>query len=300
MRTLFLCLAALFGWYWMQDPLSSLDKGEPSFHVVEKNTYSLQDEGLSRTLHDYVLDAGSYGTLRFSVSLPEKMPSGGLPVVAIVDGLETGRKSLELIKGHGDYALIAYEYPKILHELKGYSALRYLVSLRKAALDVPGQLIALAKWASQEEWSNQMPISLMGVSFGSEFLPSTLHLARKMDISFGPTIFAYGGAGLFRLFYAFSGSAPVRFLRALLGMLIFRPLEPERHLENIQGEFLILNGIYDRQIPWPAAQKLQKLIPEPKTIINLKTSHLQPTSYDLLQTIVTIAREWLEKSNLSQ
>ncbi len=293
-------LSLMFGWYWYRDPLSSLNKGGVyPIQLVEEKSYSVQDGEALRIYRDYTFNSGPYGELRFTISLPDSAKEGGIPCAIIVDGLETGQKSLTLIEGHGEYALIAFEYPKILHKFKALSVFLYLFSIRKAALCVPGQIMSLVHWVQSQHWYNKEPVSVMGFSFGSEFIPALYHLAETQKISLGPAVLAYGGAGLFRLFYAFPGNFFVKFLRGLLGEFLFRPLEPERHLPAIHGEFLILNGVYDQQIPLKAAQKLQNLVPEPKTILNLQTPHLKPKSDLLLQNLIKIAREWLEERRSS-
>ena len=56
-----------------------------------------------------------------------------------------------------------------------------------------------------------------------------------------------------------------------------------------------LCGKYDKYIPFNQAQKLQTLTPEPKTIINLKTSHLSPTNQQQLKQINKICNKWFEE-----
>jgi hypothetical protein len=274
--------------YFHGDPLVFLDKGRASMRLLEEKTYDSSE----RVIKDFVFDGGSYGVIRFSLSLP-KGEVKGLSTAIIVDGLDTGRKSLELIEDHGPYALIAFEYPEILRRLKGYSALFHIFGLRRAALAVPGQIAALSQWVQEQPWG-KIP-SIMGVSFGSEFVPALYHLAEKQEVKLGPAVLAYGGAGLFRLFSAFPGNRAIKLIRGFLGALVFRQLEPERHIPFMKGEFLVMNGIYDELIPRDAAERLQKLIPEPKTIVNLETPHLQPKSSELLQKLVKISRDWIEK-----
>ncbi|HSW71937.1 MAG TPA: hypothetical protein VLG44_00820, partial [Chlamydiales bacterium] len=161
--------------------------------------------------------------------------------------------------------------------------------------DVPGQITTLVDWVQKQSWFDGEPPCLMGFSFGTQFIPAIYHLAEKQKISLGPGVLAFGGAGLFRLFYSVPGNIFIKILRGCVGEILFLPLEPEKHLPYVHGEFLVMNGDYDELIPFSAALKLQRLVPEPKTVINLEVPHLQPKNDPLLQELIAIARKWLSE-----
>lgn len=291
--------------YWNEDPLKALNKGGPSsLTLLEENSYLVSDGTEERRFTDYIFDAKPYGKLYFTISLPVNAKEK-LPCVVVIDGLDTGRKSLELIPDHNNYALIAFEYPPELRLIKGYSVLRHLLTVRRSALNVPGQISSIVDWVQKQSWFNGEAPCLMGFSFGTQFIPAIYHLAEKQKISLGPGVLAFGGAGLFRLFYSIPGNIFIKLIRGCIGQFLFLPLEPQRHLPYVHGEFLVMNGVYDELIPFSAALKLQKLVPEPKTVINLEVPHLQPKNDPLLQELIAIARRWLsekrkEKGTLSK
>lgn len=282
-------------WYWFKNPLKTLYRGWQEPILLQDNAYEESDGPVLRNYHDIVLDAGPYGTATFTVSLPKEMPQQGVPCGIVVDGLDTGRKCLQLAKNHGDYALLAFEYPAALHAIKKKSVLLQVFKVRKAALNVPGQLIAIMDWVQKQPWHDGGPISMMGFSFGSEFVPAAYSLAKMRGISLHPIVFAYGGAGLFRLFYAFKGNFFAKCLRAILGAFVFRPLEPVSHLHTIDTEVLLISGTQDEIVSFSAAEKMQRLLHDPKTVINLETVHLKPENRELLSQIVKIARDWVEE-----
>ena len=75
---------------------------------------------------------------------------------------------------------------------------------------------------------------------------------------------------------------------------VFHPIEPALHLPYISGNFLIVNGTQDKQIPEPCVKKLQELVPDPKEIVELDRDHLQPDNPVLIAELVDISRNWLK------
>lgn len=276
-------------------PLISL-LGVESYTLVSEKEYQVPDKQEMRTYIDVVLDCDEAGEANFTVSLPEKVPQGGLPTILIVGGLKTGRESLQFIPDHGEYALVAYEYPKRLKTLHKINVLWHLYTVRKAALEVPIELIDILQYLQKKSWVSHEPISLMGYSFGATFMPVTYVTAEKEGIKLGPGVMAYGGAGIYCLFKA---NLPLpKFLKdpiATIAAATFKPIDPILYAPHMKGDFLILNGIYDAQIPMECAHRLQDLVPEPKTIMNLETEHMSPKKPDLNLRLINISRSWLEE-----
>ncbi|MCP5505979.1 MAG: hypothetical protein H7A38_03750 [Chlamydiales bacterium] len=280
-------------------PLLSLF-GKEAFTLVSEKEYQVPDKQEMRTYIDVVLDCDEAGEANFTVSLPEKVPLGGLPTILIVGGLKTGRESLQFIPDHGEYALVAYEYPKRLKTLHKINVLWHLYTVRKAALEVPIELIDILQYLQQQSWVSPEPISLMGYSFGATFMPVTYVTAEKEGMKLGPGVMAYGGAGIYCLFKA---NLPLpKFLKdpiATMAAATFKPIDPILYAPHMKGDFLILNGIYDAQIPMECAHRLQDLVPEPKTIMNLETEHMSPKKPDLNLRLINISRSWLEEKRQS-
>ncbi|NGX50998.1 MAG: hypothetical protein K1060chlam2_00855 [Chlamydiae bacterium] len=270
--------------------------GSDGYTLMQKRSYEVPNSHAVRTYEDSVLDCGKDGEANFTISLPKQIPKEGLPSIIIVGGLKTGRESLQFIPDHGNYALIAYEYPSTLQNLFKINVLWNLYSVRKAALEVPPQLIAMIKYIREQPWFNNEPISLMGYSFGAVFVPVTYVRAQEQQIELGPSVMAYGGAGIYCLFKA-NLSLP-RFLRgpvASMAAAAFKPIDPIIYAPQMRGEFLIINGKNDIQIPMECAHRLQELIPQPKTILNLETGHMHPDNTELTLRLINISRSWIEE-----
>ncbi|MEX0961833.1 MAG: hypothetical protein WDZ28_03135 [Simkaniaceae bacterium] len=276
----------------MGGELTRLDYGKMTPTLISSRLYEESDGTASRIYEDLVLDSKA-GSIRITLSRPKKgKVSSCLFVVA---GLETGRKSLQLIPDHGDNLLISFEYPAVIKNIKKKSVLFYLPSIREACLRVPSQINGVLRYIQEKGYCDSTPPSMIAVSFGCAFLPAALHLGQTQDLEYGPTVFGYGGAGIKCVFQAITpGPNWFKKMVGLSGAKFFHPLEPELHLPYIHGKFLVVNGTEDRLIPNKCALNLQRLVPEPKSIINLKTEHLQPDNTELMIHIINISRSWLE------
>jgi len=270
--------------------------GEDTCTTLHVKKYQLPDSLEMRNYEDVVLNCGESGEALFTISLPEEIPPEGLPCIFIVGGLKTGRESLQFIPDHGQFALVAYEYSDMLKSLETVLDLWHLYSVRKAALEVPPELIGILKYLYQQPWLNHELISVMGYSFGATFIPVTYVKAEKQGIKLGPGVMCYGGAGIYCLFKA---NIPVPSLLrkpvAAMAAATFKPIDPILYAPKMKGNFLILNGIYDSQIPVECAERLQDLVPEPKTVINLKTEHMHPKNMELNLRLIDISRKWLDE-----
>lgn len=268
--------------------------------VVQEKKYEVPDTKEMRDYEDVILDCGKDGEANFTVSLPKQIPQGGLPCIVIVGGLKTGRESLQFVPDHGEYALVAYEYPTTLQNLRKINVLWNLYAVRKAALEVPPQLTAMFEYLRKQPYLNQEPISVMGYSFGAAFIPVIYVRAQEHGIKLGPGVMAYGGAGVYCLFKA---NLPLPgFLKgpvASMAAALFKPIDPIIYAPKMKGDFLVINGIYDSQIPMECANRLQELVPQPKTIINLETEHMHPDNTELTLRLIKISRSWIEEKRRS-
>lgn len=289
--------ALAFSFFLVAIPIN----GDEGYTILSEKKYQVPDHQEIRTYKDVVLDCGKAGEANFTISLPEKIPQGGLPTILIVGGLKTGRESLQFISDHGEYALVAYEYPQRLKTLHKINVLFHIYTVRKTALEVPKELIAIIKYLKKQPWVNEEPTSLMGYSFGATFLPVTYVDAVKEGITLGPGVMAYGGAGIYCLFKA---NLPLpNFLKepvASMAAATFKPIDPILYASQMKGDFLIINGIYDSQIPLECARRLQDLVPEPKTVMNLETEHMSPKNPDLNLRLINISRKWLDEKRQSE
>ncbi len=282
------------GWMRWRPPLQFLrDHAQPT-EVIIDSTYTVNLGVESRTFEDYVLHTDRLDSIQFTISFPRVMAEKQYPVLLILGGLEIGSQSLKYIPYHGENVLIGYQYPYSPTYWYKNSPVTQVPKIQSAAFAVPGQIATLGKWIQGQTWASNAPINLLGYSFGAMFLPATYHLTHADSGIFSASILAYGGADLFQLFRAnLELPEPFKSLGAWLLETAVYPLEPLRHTGYMKGQFLLINGRYDEQIPEICWRKLQEAVPDPKTIIVMEEGHMNPKNPDLTLQIVKYSQQWL-------
>jgi hypothetical protein len=264
-----------------------LDQDLAKIRSIQKEKYV---DLPNRNYENITLDTNNFNKVKFAISYPKNITKNE-NILILLDGLQTGKNALKYIPNPDNFIIIAYEYVKDMHMLQEKKVLLHLPSIRKTVLDVPFQILAVYDWIKNQSWNvEKQNIVLIGVSFGAIFIPATMHLAQKNNIDLNYAILAFGGADLYDIFLA--NLKKYTFLKkplAYLASKVFNPIDPKYHLPNIHGNFLIINGIYDKNIPLKSALLLQKLTPEPKTIINLDVPHIEPQRKKIINQIVDIS-----------
>jgi hypothetical protein len=290
-------LVAWCAWQRGRDPMGVLDRGTPTLQLLRDSSYGVGGGSGARRYHDVVLFARELDTVRFSVSLPAAWKGEKLPVVLVLGGLEIGRQSLKYVQDHGRNALVAYEYPYGPDYWYEGAPSSQLPAIRRAVLRVPAQMAAMTRWAASQPWADSSRIVGFSYSFGATFLPAFYRVVAAHGIHPRTGVMIYGGADIEELFRRTLKTEPL-WWRDLLAWGIssaIYPIEPAVHLPYLRGEFLIINGKRDELIPEESARKLRELTPEPKTVIELDTEHMQPNAVALIAQLVATSRQWLVK-----
>lgn len=279
-----------------RDPMPLLDHGVAALRVVSSHALALTTEaGESRTVLEIELAGTAPDPVRIAISLPAHPLAGRLPVLVILGGLEVGRDSLRYVGTHGDNALVAVQYPRSATYWYEGTPLRKLPAIRTAALAMPARIASLAAWLRAQPWADPHRVSLLGYSFGAFFVPACARVARADGQGFSFLVMAYGGADLARVFDANVRLRP-RILQWATGRLLaaaVHPLEPALHLPRLPEDALFVTGLRDRKVPLASARRMQQLKPEPKTVIELDTTHMSPSNPALTRQIVETTRTWL-------
>ncbi len=282
-----------------REPVSALDKGEFVPTVVSEQTEKIALHDENRYYSDFLLHHQNIDTVSITVSLPETIPEGGLPVVIILGGLEIGRKSLSYIPVQRDNVLISYEYPYSPEYWYDNTKITQIPIIRKAVLAVPAQVEAVARWALKQSWSDHSRISILGYSFGALFVPAVYHLADEHELTLGPAVIAYGGVDISNILrHNLRNMSPV--LRQMVGWTAaasIYPVEPALHVSHLNKDVLLINGEGDNQIPENSWRRLHQLVPEPKTIITMDAGHMHPQNRDLTRELIRISTRWLLERN---
>ncbi|NOX37554.1 MAG: hypothetical protein GXO78_08455 [Calditrichaeota bacterium] len=290
-------IALLAGWIlWqeLQNPVAVLDRSSEGLQLLHRFRYPVDLGTEARVFQDVILWAPDLDTIRITLSFPEGVQDV-LPVIFVLGGLEVGRQSLFYIPDHGQNVIVAYEYPYSPHYWYQGTPLSEIPAIRRAALRVPAQILAVWQWIRQQSWADTTRMTLTGYSFGAMFVPAIYHLGRQKGIRFGPTVIVYGGTRIDRLLAHNMIFLPslVRPVIAFLAARAIYPLEPSRHLSALTGEFLLINGWYDQLVPEWSWMPLQQGIPGQKTILNLPEAHMHPGNPELTRRLVRLSRQWL-------
>ncbi len=294
-----LFLAAVFLYLYL-NPLRFIDRLVTPLKIIRQSSENHIWNGENRQFLQLTFQRGKADTFCVAISRPAPADSSRLPVIVLLGGLEIGRRSLNYIPHHGQNIIVAYEYPYRPRYWYEGTPLQQIPLIRQSVLVVPGQVSQLIAWLHRQSWADTNRISLLGYSFGALAVPSVLRIAQLHHFKVHGAIMAYGGTDLFRILKANLKTIPalLRPVVAGLAALAIHPVEPKLHLSHLQGNFLLINGRFDRQIPEPCWRQLHLQTPEPKKIIILNEGHLHPKKKTLINTIIAESYRWLAAQNL--
>ena len=272
---------------WIEDPASPITqsgaaKGEGS------------TSGGGRLIRGVLLEGPDHVPIEATISRPSECASR-LPILVLVGGFDTGMRSVDRVPDPGLNVVIGYGYPDRNLLRADAHLFKRLVAAQRGAHRVPGQIAALAVWAAGQPWADRHRIVLVGVSLGAVLAPAA---ARAMVAAGVPPIaivLADGGAGLTML--AKSNlrriSAVWRPPAAWAIAALLRRLEPACHLPHLQGQLLLIHGTADRFIPTKSAVLMDRLTPEPKTVVTLSGGHILPSDPTVLNALSVTVHQWL-------
>lgn len=253
----------------------------------------------TREIHDVRLLDPDNQVVSFSVSLPKGRINDDagerLPSLVVISGFRSAHQNLDRIPEPGANAIISYDYPYDSKEWKDASFLGRALIARQVAYRIPNEVAGLMAWVRRQPWADPSRISLAGVSLGAVALPVIRRRAAATGQTDGPSVIAYGGTDLQSLAAANLKVSPgwLREIAAWVIWLLLKPLEPEAHLTEIAGPFLLINGKNDERIPAESVTRLQQLTPEPKTVINVEGAHIDGNRPEIIENTVRLARVWL-------
>jgi len=291
-------------WYFYEtskDVLVEIDSRYSELKEVNLVTDTARNHEELRIYHDMELIAQDSDTTRITISRPFDSELTKMPVLIVLGGLETGRKSLGYIPHHGNNVLVSYQYPFKPSYFDDGAYFTGFLHIREAILKTPAQVCLALRWIREQAWADQDRIILLGFSLGAMVLPASQRLAQFQGVKIRASALCYGVVDYDELIYynfrdRFPGVNPIT---SSIGAALIRPIEPRFHLEDLKGEFLVVNGKFDQRIPFAKALEFQALVPEPKTIINLDEGHMHPRKPELTMKLVLISREWLLERGLA-
>jgi hypothetical protein len=299
-------VALLFGgwavWERSRDALGAIDLPAGRVTLNEDAPCSVPSGVCAgRNCRRIVLSTEHLGLIEAFVSMPETVPSEGLPVVIIMGGLEAKAEDFRHVPDPGANIYIIFTYPYAPEYWYRGTPLVEVPLIRSSALRIPSQALALYDWVREQPWAQKGRITFTGFSFGAMFLPSVYHLGQSRGMTFNPGVLAYAGVDVYDLIYVNLEKkleTPWREAAAWLIETAIYGVEPERHIPYVRNELLLINGTRDRQISAYSWKKLHRLAPEPKTVVILDEGHMHPRKPDLTRRLVAISKAWLAERGL--
>jgi dienelactone hydrolase len=284
-----------------RDPLAAIHRPAGEVRTLLDSTYAgLTAGGEPRVFRDLVLETAGAGTVRVTTSRPALDPGTPLPLVFVLAGLRTGRESLAYLDQHGPNLLVGYEYPYDQRTFKEGRRVAQVPAVRQAVLDVPAQVTLVADLLRGEGSVDPGRTALLGFSLGALFVPAVQRVAAEEGRPFHAVILAYGGADISSLLHANLRVRPRALRRGLIatGATLVHPMEAAHHLPRVPGQFLLIRGEDDHQIPIAAAERMAELTPYPKEVVVLAAGHMGPRDLELTARVVTISQDWLVRTGV--
>jgi hypothetical protein len=216
------------------------------------------------------------------------------PAVILIGGKATGKHAIDYAVDIRDVVLIAPDYP--YGPRKRYALLQILADvpkIRQAMLDMVPSVMLVTDYLRGRDDVDTTKIILLGYSFGAPLVPSIIAHDRRVAVA----AVVYGGGGLRSLIVhnvrRYEGPV-LSHLIGILGCILLHPLEPMRYVDRISPTPLIMiNGVYDEQIPRENTEMLYNKAGQPKKIIWLESRHVRPRNVELTKTIVRRLKEEL-------
>jgi hypothetical protein len=281
-------IIVLWGWGYAPADFPEAAVDTPVARAVTTQTIA------GRTLSHVTIVDPRLGTIGFAVSLPDPLPRAGLPVIIVLGALGTGAHAVNLIHNPGANAIVGYDYPRPPQHL----GVGDLISLRAKVLLIPGQVTEVARYVLNQPWADPNRVTLAGFSLGAITAPSVEHVMISRGVNVRWTVLADGGAPIGAVIAGDQNVRPawLREVAAMTAELLFRPLDPELHVSQLKGHFLLVSSAADTTIPRAASDRLAKLTPSPKQVIQLPGGHVGTVGVAklaLLNAAIGATRNWL-------
>lgn len=211
----------------------------------------------------------------------------------IASGFFTGEDSIHLIGNFPEKILIGYEYPYGLTDFQ-FDPGKILQFVRKT----PGQIAVALNWLSRQPWMAPKGLSVMGVSLGGVFLPSSLHLSQTLGVELEKTIFVCTSVDINAILRTNLGEYLQPAILDIMVTMLAAPtklMDPQLHLPYLKGPFLVIQTDKDTVIPEASKIAFLNRLSEPKIQVILPGPHVNSDQIELIQKIQRVVIESFTK-----
>lgn len=266
-----------------------LDSRPVPFSVLEDQ---IVDTVGNEVYHEITIQPYSLEPIHLSMKTPLDL-SRPLPVIIVLSGFGTGRKSLDLINSIGDNIVISYDYP-------------LPINLEKVSVDlgklkqVTGHLSAIFNWLSALNYVDKYRINILGVSFGTLFIPFSQRVLQYQNFVVRTTTLSFGGVNICAILEPQLNEKFGPLLTSIILQRLWPQIqdyEPMNHLSFLTGRFLIVHAEEEQIFPLSSRELQWQLTPEIKTRLIMKGPHIAPDRPDLIEPFVNNLKTWLRNEN---
>jgi hypothetical protein len=277
------------------DAVAAALANEMNVHIPLTLISELIEFQNERELHHVIFSHPNSGITRILVSGPKGFwqSTRKYPVLFVISGFQTGTQSLALIGNPKDIVLVGYQYPATAEEMLAAPG-----RLTESIFQTIGQSVGIWQWFASQKWVADNKIYNLGVSLGGLFLPVSLRVAESQGFTSAKTVFAFSGAELTSVFENELGNRIPESLKAIFHQAVevsTELLAPKIHLPYLKGKFMVVRGLQDTVFPKPSGEALEKLLPEPKTIVHLNAKHINVDTPDIIEPMLKAVQGFIEQ-----
>lgn len=229
-----------------------------------------------------------------------------LPAFVLLGGIRTGRNAIRLISqrpeiaGMGVFITLDYPYtgPK---KFNGLEIVPYIPRIRRALLDGVEAVRLAIDYLERQEGIDTERIILVGGSVGAFYVVD----AAAIDHRPAAVVAFMGGGGLRSLldwnlrYFDYVSSRIISAPMAWFAAMLLRPLEPVRLAGYITPTpYIQISATEDERIPEANALALYNAARDPRKLIWIPTMHVLPHMDELIEQMMTVAREELVQLGL--
>lgn len=283
-------------WYRSTDHTARLLAERSAIVKIEERTVS--NSGGQRVVAFKLLDlSGRVTTGEMRVPAGARGP---MPAFLILGGHETGGKAAGLIHIQEPVIICAMDYPSYPRWKAGVlRAPGVLSQLDSRAMSSVGMSFAVLDYLCSRPEVDTSRVVVLGASFGAPFAV----IAAALDPRPKGLVLLYGAGDLERIIdWNLRGDIRSRILRwpasRILGALT-SPFEPSAYIGRVSPRpILMVNGRNDEKMPPPCVELLYRRAGEPKEIVWIGSSHVEPSDRGLIDSLTTVVSGWLKKNRL--
>lgn len=218
------------------------------------------------------------------------------PAIILLGGKATGKYAVDYALDIDSVIILALDYPyepRVSYTF--WTIVQDIPAVRQALIDmVPASMLAM-DYLHRRADVDTANIALVGYSFGAPFVP----VIAAHDRRYAAAAMVYGGGELTSMIRhnvrRYEGALLSEFVGRLGGLLL-HPLEPLLYSEKISPiPLVMINGMKDEQIPRSNTEMFYQAAKDPKRIIWLESTHVNPDNPDLTRQIIAVLKEELKR-----